>query len=378
MSTGSRSGRGKRFRERDKAGRWNMAGARFCAECGVPRRFTREHRWLDNGTVVQRKNPDHRMVFFEGENVNGIFRGIEEIIGLPIERVIVEAKRRATFDFIDHMLPRPVKPVLRMAGVRPVVRNVSRLAAVMGYGGVKLVGLRRVHGKGDYVTIEIREPYSLALFSGDLAGTFEAVDRREAGVEYEEVSPGVYRFTAHISTHPVELQERLKPRRYSSKEGDLVLEKCPGCGGPKGLSEYRWDLERGVITDRTTGRRMVMLGPATLDAIFEELEGELGDHIPKVVVEAQRRFVKTGIMSVGEARDLEAFREKVALRGLGNLVEMQADGKGARLRIENPCLHLVLAGLSQGIYELAFGCEASMDWKLTPDGDLLVELERLT
>jgi len=351
-----------------------MFGGKACPECGVPKRLVKEHRWLDNGTIVQSKNPDHRMVFMEIDNILGTFSGIEEIIGVSIEHIIIEAKRRASFDFIDHMLPGPVKLVVRVAGVRLVVSNIKALASVLGYGNISLVDIRRVHGKGDYATLRIEEPYSLPLFSGDLGGTFNAIDRREVGVSYEEVSPRTFDVTAHISTHPLELKERLQARPYTHKAGDIELERCSACEGPMALSQYDWDVGRGVVENRSNGRRMAMLGPAALDAIFEELEKELGENIPEVVIEAQRRFVKAGLTSSQEVRGIEDFRKELALRGLGNLKEFEADKDGLQLTIENPCLYLMLVGLTQGLFELAFGCEGDVEWELAEDGDLTVEV----
>jgi len=349
-------------------------GGKACPECGVPRRLVKEHRWLDDGTIVQHKDPDHRMVFFESGNINGTFGNIEEIIGMPIERIVIEAKRRATFDFVDHMLPGVVKAILRVVGVRPIIRNITSLGSVMGYGHIELIDIRRVHGKGDYATMRVTEPYSLPLFCGDLAGSFNAVDQREVGIDYEKVSPDIYDITGHVSKHPMELKGRLQTKPYTHKAGDIELERCSTCGGPKALSQYYWDLERGVIENTSTGRRMAMLGPAALDAIFEELEKELGENIPEVVIEAQRRFVKAGFSSSQEVRGVEDFRQELALRGAGNLKEFEADKDGLRVRIENPCLYLMLVGLIQGLFELAFGREGDVEWELAGDGDLTVKV----
>ena len=351
-----------------------MFGGKACPECGVPRRLVKEHRWLDDGTIVQHKDPDHRMVFFESGNINGTFGNIEEIIGMPIERIVIEAKRRATFDFVDHMLPGVVKAILRVVGVRPIIRNITSLGSVMGYGHIELIDIRRVHGKGDYATMRVTEPYSLPLFCGDLAGSFNAVDQREVGIDYEKVSPDIYDITGHVSKHPMELKGRLQTKPYTHKAGDIELERCSTCGGPKALSQYYWDLERGVIENTSTGRRMAMLGPAALDAIFEELEKELGENIPEVVIEAQRRFVKAGFSSSQEVRGVEDFRQELALRGAGNLKEFEADKDGLRVRIENPCLYLMLVGLIQGLFELAFGREGDVEWELAGDGDLTVKV----
>lgn len=351
-----------------------MSGGKLCPKCGASRRIIREHRWLSDGTIVQAKNPDHRMVFIERENVTGIFRNIEEIISMPIDRIIMEAKRRATFDFVDHIFPAFVKAIVRRVGIRPIIRNITALGKVMGYGKIELANLRRVRDEGDYVTIHTQWLYSVPLFSGDLAGSFNAIDRREVAVSHRELGPDEHEITGHISVHPLELVDRLQPIPYTHKPGDIQLERCRKCGGPQALADYRWDLERGLILHRQSGRRMVIMGPNTVDTIIDELQKELGETIPEVVIEAQRRFVRSEFYSLDEARTVEDFRRALALRGLGNLRKMDWGQDRLRFHIENPCLFLPMVGLILGVFEMATGREGRADWELRPDGDLVVEV----
>jgi len=197
--------------------------------CGVAKRVNKEHEWLDDGTIVQRENREHRMVFIEAENLANTFSGVEEIINMSIERVIVEAKRRATFDFVDHTLPAIVKAIVRVVGMRPVVRDITALGSVMGYGAIKLVSIQHTHSKESFVKISIKEPYSVPLFCGDLAGAFNAIRRRQVAVDYEELAPDDYVVTGHISAHPTELQERLQTRPCQHKPGDISFDRCPKC-----------------------------------------------------------------------------------------------------------------------------------------------------
>jgi hypothetical protein len=348
-----------------------MAREKLCPICGASRRIVREHLWLNDGTIVQKKNRDHRMVFIETHNIASTFSGVEEIIGMSIEHIIVESKRRATFDFVDHMLPGIVKAVVRLVGIKPVVRDISKLGSVMGYGDIRMVDIRRVHDQGDYATMSIKEPYSLPLFCGDVSGTFNATDRREVNVTYEEKAADEYDVTAHISKHPLALQERLKSTPYTHKEGNVNLERCHKCGGPMVLSEYKWHLERGVIENRNNSRRMSFVGPAALDAIIVELEKELGDSIPRVIIEAQRRFIRTGFYSLDEIATEELFRMQLAIRGLGNLREIQWMENRLNIRLENPCLPIVIVGLIQGFFELASGRTGEVEWELEKDGGSL-------
>jgi hypothetical protein len=351
-----------------------MPSKKLCPVCGVAKRVTKEHEWLDNGTIVQKENPDHRMIFIETENVANTFSATEAIINMSIERIVVEAKRRATFDFVDHTIPGIVKAIIRVIGMRPVIKNIDALGSVMGYGDINLVALEHRHGRDSVAKISIKEPYSLALFCGDLAGAFNAIRRREVAAEYEQVAPDEYMVIGTISEHPMELKERLQARVYQHKAGDIVFERCPKCGGPMALSEYKWDMDRGVIEHRTRSRRMALLGPSTLDAVIDELEEELGDTIPAVAVEAERRFIKTGFYSLDEIASEELFRHQLAIRGLGNMRDIEWPEGGLRFRIENPCLSPVITGMALGFFEMASGGEGHADWKETDDGDLVVEI----
>jgi len=133
-------------------------------------------------------------------------------------------------------------------------------------------------------------------------------------------------------------------------------------------------MKDGMIVRKSDGRRMLIDGPAETDAIFTELERELGEDIPRVVIAAQRDFVKSGSHTPDEARDLETFRSALAFRGLGNLRELDWGEGNLHLRIENPCMHLLLVGLAQGLFELATGRDSDVDWNLAGDGDLSIEI----
>jgi hypothetical protein len=119
---------------------------------------------------------------------------------------------------------------------------------------------------------------------------------------------------------------------------------------------------------------MVFDGPAEFEAIIDELEKELGEDIPKLIIEAQRRFVKSGFYDTDEVQELGEFRDHLALRGYGSLKEVSFEDDRLRMRIENPCLHLLLVGLAQGSFELVFGREGRVEWELTGEGDLIVEV----
>jgi len=164
----------------------------------------------------------------------------------------------------------------------------------------------------------------------------------------------------------------MHPFKHSG--GDIELKRCSTCGGPSALSLYQWDLEAGIIRSTLTGRRMALLGPHVVDPTFQELERELGEEISQVVIEAQRRFTKTGLYTVAEVVREEAVRADLALRGLGNVRELTMGKQGIVLRVEHVALHLMVIGLAQGLFELAFGQESEASWTLSEDGTLELTL----
>jgi len=314
------------------------------------------------------------MVFMECDNTAGVFARIEEILGLSIERLINESVGRLTYEYVDNIVPGIVLKIFRMISLKPLAANVASLGRVIGLGDVELLSMRIKGDEGDYVTIGGRNLYYLPAYCGMVMGAMEALSGQECSMTYEETSPGYYEVTTHVSTHPRELKERFQWPEYAGKAGDIALEKCSRCGGPKELSAYEWKMDDGMILRRSDGRRMLIDGPAETDAIFVELEKELGGDIPRVVIAAQRDFTKGGLHSPQEIADLETFRRMLAFRGLGNVREMERDPERLRLRIENPCMHLLLVGLAQGLFELATSRDSDVQWSLAGDGDLRIDV----
>jgi hypothetical protein len=335
---------------------------------------TKHHIWFPNGTILEDSNPDHRMVFIESESLRDTFVGIENIVGISIARIITESQRRSTYESIDHALPAPVKAIVRLTGTGLISRYVANLGRLTGRGDIEVISFRRRKGKDDYIKLSIREPFSLPHFCGNFAGAMEAIDGREIDVTCEEVAPEAYELTARISNHPLEFKERLQRKAPLYKPGDFELPRCGTCGGPRILSKYVWHLDRGVIENRESGRRMVFVSTATQEAIIDELQAELGDSIIQAAIEAQRSLVASGFFSSDEIQGEADFRAQFAYRGLGNLTEVELDQDHLHFRLENACLYPMVAGLVQGLYERAFGTESDMEWEVTSDNDLVAEV----
>jgi hypothetical protein len=347
-----------------------------CPECGVPRHITEEHTWVSSGAIVEAKDPKTRLVCVESANIDSLFAGIGGLIGMPVEPIIVNATRKATRAYMSALVPDEAKTMLRGEEQDiPLIGEIMTLyARLMGYGQLTLVGARYERDDADYTIASCREPYSLPLIEGNLAGTIEALIDDEVGVSHTMVSEGVYELRTFMAKHTSVMKENIKLKTYQHSEGDIELRRCSTCGGPAALADFHWDLERGLINLSPAGRRVCMLGPTVIDPLFEELERVLGGDIQEVVVEAQRRFVRSGFYSLAEVLPERQMREVLALRGLGDIRELHFGRKGGRLRLENAAMHLMVVGLGQGLYEVAFGKESRAEWELSADGALEVEV----
>ncbi len=348
----------------------------LCEECGTPRIITTEYRWLSNGDIVQKRDQRNRIILTECETFDPLFKNMQEIVGMPIEQIILDCIRRTYLAYCRLFLPDNM-PELRKNpdfNVRAIGDGFIKLATPMGVGKFKFVDMRNEGDKNDFYTVSITEPYSLIMCVACHCGAMEALFGEDRGVRYSEVSPGVYHITAFPHEHPKEFKGRMKMMLYAPEEGGIELERCGTCGGPLKLSDNKWYLDRGVIMNKTANRRLVVMGPNQFDPIFQELETELGETIPEVVVEAQRRFTKTGFFTMDEYGSKEEFRDGLAMRGLGNLTELDIKRTGLKMTLDNAVLPLIIVGMMQGIFDAALDIDSHVEWELSEEGKLEIEV----
>lgn len=366
-----------------------------CGKCGVPTIISSGLRWGPNGVISLADSPGNRMVFFECENIDPMFEGVEQLIGVPIERMVIESRARETKRFIERAFPLPeeIRRVLAGLGqdsegtaggapemkdlvlrsIRVATESIIDVASAYGYGHQAPSELWDTGGDFPWRVQLVTDPYSLMFICADNQGSVEATEGTSMGVRYERVGENRYRIEVFPEEHPLELKERLKRKRYEFKPGEIAWERCEECGVPLEVAARRWDLDRGTITEPSTGRRFAIFGPAAADAIFDDLESELGDEIPAAVVEAQRRYIRGAWSGDEWKREGATFQRMLAARGLGNLVEFEGDSSGLSVTVQNACYHLPMVGTMQALVELTYEVESSTcEWQLSDDGDLRI------
>jgi hypothetical protein len=313
-----------------------------CEECGVPEYISREHTWLEDGSIVQARSSETRLAFIESENWDPIWASLSEMIGVSIEHIVIDVSRRATLGYVFQLLTPEVRDLLREGRfpLEQVFETTFMQVRVSGMADPSLVEVRFERGPDDFVTCRYRNPCSIPLMVGVLGGTAEAYTGLKAGMSYEMVSPDAVDIKVFESGHPEELKGRMMLERYHPGEGNVRLARCATCGAPAALAEYRWDIDAGTILGKSTGRRVAMIGPAMIEPIFTELESELGEDVPRLIVEAQRRFVRSGPYSLSELTNEADLRRQLALRGLGELRDLELGRKGVRVVLANAAIHL--------------------------------------
>jgi hypothetical protein len=374
-----------------------MSELEVCKKCEVPLMISNVLDWRDNGVIGISHSPKARMVFYESGNIDNIFRGVEELIGVPIEHIVMERKRRDTRKFMEMVFSEEISRSMSFLGgeqmdkvsavesarLEEMLRSgedlnkqATAIGTVYGYGDIRFSGLWEFWDAFPWRTQIIRNPYSVIFFSADMLATIEALEQRDMQVRYERIWDELYLMSVRPGEHPIELAERLKRKAYETKPGDISCERCPECNVHLGVARCRWNLEEGTIIDPDTGRRMVFFDPAAIDTVIEDLEDELGESIPEAVIEAQRRYGKLSMSADHWRRSGYDFKAWASLRGLGNITAFKADEKRLTLTIENPSMHLPVVGMAIALYELAWGADSSThEWHRSDDGDLLIKIE---
>ncbi|MBN1288374.1 MAG: hypothetical protein JXA49_01890 [Actinobacteria bacterium] len=364
----------------------------------MPVFISREFGWEKSGAILTPSSRELRWVFLESEYIDLLFRGLEELIGVPLDNIVIESRRRETRHYMAKIWPpQEIRDYLnrRDGGtstnepVTPREKEEFYRLARLQVLGVQNIG--RIYGYGEMFPADswergdlnpwrfniLRNSYSVLMNVAVLLGSVEAFEKRDMWAKYEPTNENTYTVTCYEEEHPVHLRERLWRQKYELKPGDITYECCPECGLPEEISRCVWFMDKGIIFDPLVNRRMAIFGPSSVDSILKDLEFELGDAVPSLVIEAQRRIIKSELSSEDWKRRAPDFKRMISARGLGNLTNFKGDKTYLTLTIQNSCLTLIMVGSVQALVELALGWECSdYEYELKEDGDLIVTIRR--
>jgi len=349
-----------------------------CRECETPLVFGRNIRWTGGGTIAARNLPDLRLFFIEIDELFNLLSYLGELLGSPIDRILMEAERPIGRAMVEATLPPALVRVVRSIPdvfqkfffARGAFRRIADYARAMGYGSITMIayeGRRRS-------LMRVRNPHSIPLIIGDCLGAFQLMLGVNMAVEWKRENGTTLIEFRRTEEMPYDVPIPRSP--YI--EGEVELPRCPRCQAPLLLRDtFEWDLVNGIITNRRTAYREAFLSVEGINAIFAEMERELGEDIPLVVARRQADLMRERLSRRrldGEGGLLALFQE-MQLRGMGNPVEVEEIERQLKVRVENPFNDALVAGRIAGCYEALEGVPSKVSWVSSEEGYSVVGVE---
>lgn len=350
---------------------------RYCQLCGVPRMLTSEHRWGSNGTISLTNDPSHRMVIVDNEALNNVLDSVSERINMPLDSIIAEAKRRSGKHFMDAILSGIKGVVARNLISSKVYQQLSKQVSMLGLGSAEVVAYKR----HSYLEGRVENAYNDPAITGDISGAFESVERVNASYDYSNDERGVLSiFLTRGDEVREEYADRFLYRPPPLMQGSNIFELCPACKAPIEIGKlYDFEMDRGLILEQKTGHRVILIGVATLNNLFGELENELGEEIPRMIMTIEKERVcgvieaKGKELDTGEAGYLR-YMKALQLRGMGNGTSVEISNGTVKARVDNPYYEPLVAGFLAGFYEATTG-KANVRWTGAESGYTTVTIE---
>lgn len=143
--------------------------------------------------------------------------------------------------------------------------------------------------------------------------------------------------------------------------------RCRECGVPvlAGLA-LEWDIKRGVIKNRLTGEREVLVAVQAVNAILRELELELGEGIPDLIYGHQKALSMErleGILVLDPDRFWDEYLTELALRGMGYPFVFERDSSSGRVEIVNAYNQVLYAAKLAAAFEAVSGAPSKIEWE---------------
>ncbi len=332
----------------------------------MPKRIAFMHRWRDDG-ILESRLGGARGILVERDVFAGALEHIEKTLGMPIDHIIIDAKRRDAKLYVDDVVSGAVGVIARMRPFRRLGYLIMiRQAAMIGLAKAELLGYK----SGKKFVGRVSSYYHPVLFVGDVCGAFESLEGKRARPEYGPVGDVWYAELYVDETLPRE--DRLRLEKTPEVPAQAGFERCAGCGVPTGISGFHWDTAQAKIIDLVTGKWIIYINVDGLNTILRELEQELGEDIPRMVsqfsFETYRRLVKEHPSSY--LKDLSFMR----LRGFGvpDAHYPTREELEAGVTIRNAFNAPLVAGL---VAAVCGGDGADFAWEIPEPGVLLVKVE---
>lgn len=350
---------------------------RMCGTCGVPETFSRFFEWRSDGTLMGTGRARFNSVLLEAGEFESLFNSLSGSIGISIDPFIIQAQKDMGKALFARMPIKHMKRIPATRFMRPqwlsklIVAIVNREISIFGIGSVRLDR----YVPGEKAVVRVRHYCWIPALLGSGLGVYESLEempgsKAEYYVDREEL---VITFSPSTETDMLVSEERLHPDASALGEGPLSHRRCSSCGAPLLVGEtFIWDLEMGAIVNRKTGAREVIVAIPSVNAVFRELEEEIGEEIDELAFDAQRELTVQRLRAL-EIEDPGAFWEgfltEMGIRGLGYPQHFEAGGDLVSVRMHKAYNQNLYAARLAGAQERITGRKQRIVWeKREPSG----------
>jgi hypothetical protein len=342
---------------------------RQCRDCGFPRKFAKFFDWRSDGTIVSTDSTRTRsqITFLEVSELETLFKDLSDTIGLDIDRIFIGAQKNIGKALYANLPIRHMKRVPDWLRPRFVARQLVKLIAndIAGLGD-GIVSLDE-YVAGRTMVVRFANPVLAPLMVGSVSGIYESVEdmpssKAEYGIEGGDL---VIRMTH--APEQAEAEERLKLEEVVEGQGPLRYDRCGYCGVPREAARtWRWDLSRGIITNKRTGSREAVVAVQSVNAMLRELENELGEDVPALVYDHQKALTIKKL-SGAAVDDVASFvKERIgsmALRGLGYPSSFEWKEPTLTVEIKNAYNQDLYAAKLAAVIETATSRSSRIEWQ---------------
>lgn len=328
-----------------------------CRVCGVPKTIGKTHVWRD-GCIIDKASGKADLCIYEVYNHNTFVEEMGKQIGFSLDPIIYNASVHASRTVIKDMLA-PHPTLGKLAFSAPLYRRAERMiCGIFRSIGTGCINLSE-HKKREYARAYINDPFNLTQCLAVVAGALQAVDGSR--YTYRIVKTGDIKevdfFPSNAEVWVEDIYDRLSGVELTPSESSAAasFDSCPKCGVPREIGEMlSFDLPRGVIEKKEGGERVILGGIGSFNAMFRELERELGDSVDNISSGIEKDSTKRNLAEAGltgKAWDEVELRDYLALYGAGMLLEMEQDGEKLTLTMANVYVPSLVAGRLAGIWE---------------------------
>jgi hypothetical protein len=346
----------------------------YCKTCGIPLGISRGNVWHADGTISGRYPPYIKGTFFDVDEIGFLFGSLSDYMDYDIGDIVASGKYHDTKEYMTALI---AKMREASGGELPPPEELYRTmlypACIWGIADVEFSSTDL-----EKMTIRVKNPYSIPLLCGDVAGVAEVV----MGQAHQAVWEGD-RDEGLMHIFPAEAYAALSSRidegylyGEESEADELACERCAECGAPAAVAGlFRWEESGCRIEERSTGRRYCFNNTRGITAVLSMLVEELGEDIEHRMVDIARDYSRA--LYAGGGADLDAAGrggagrtggdggagpfemgaelESFPYRGWGKVADVSAGGEELALSVENPYNNTLMAGRIWGMQEAASG-----------------------